>query len=96
MLLCCPRRGEREALSTTQEELMSLPLEKVAEEALSLPEESRAELMARLLRSFDFAGSGPTALSEAWLEEAERRDDEMSKGIDPGIPAEEVFRRLRT
>ncbi len=73
---------------------MSLPLEKVAEEALSLPEESRAELMARLLRSFDRAGTASTAPAATWLDEAERRDEEMSKGTDPGTPAEEVFRRL--
>ena len=73
---------------------MSLPLEEVAEEALNLPEESRAELIARLLRSFDQAGSASAPLAEAWLDEAERRDEEMDKGIDPGIPAEEVFRRL--
>jgi len=57
-------------------------------------EESRAELIARLLRSFDQAGSTAGPLAEAWLDEAERRDEEMDKGIDPGIPAEEVFRRF--
>lgn len=68
--------------------------EKVPEEALSLPEESRADLMVRLLRSFDQAGITAGPLAEAWLDEAERRNEEMDNGIDPGIPAEEVFSRL--
>ncbi|HVF59251.1 MAG TPA: addiction module protein [Thermoanaerobaculia bacterium] len=74
---------------------MSRSLEEVAKEALNLPEESRAELMARLLRSFDQAANAAGPLADAWLDEAERRDDEMERGVDPGIPAEEVFRRLR-
>jgi hypothetical protein len=77
-----------------QECSMSLSLDEVAEEALNLPEESRAELMARLLRSFHDAARSAGPLADAWLDAAERRDDEMDRGIDPGIPAEEVFRRL--
>jgi Putative addiction module component len=44
--------------------------------------------------------TGESALSDeeiarVWAEEAERRDQEMDSGDDPGIPAEEVFRKLR-
>jgi hypothetical protein len=31
---------------------------------------------------------------KAWAEEAERRDEEMTRTSNPGIPADEVFERL--
>ena len=33
-------------------------------------------------------------IARVWAEEAERRDRAMENGEEPGIPAEEVFRRL--
>lgn len=36
------------------------------------------------------------SVAEAWAEEAERRDEEMSRTRDPGIPAEEVFAHIRS
>jgi hypothetical protein len=35
------------------------------------------------------------AIARIWAEEAERRDQAMESGEEPGIPAEEVFGRLR-
>jgi putative addiction module component (TIGR02574 family) len=64
----------------------------IEEAALQLPEESRAELMERLLLSFE-EGTDPEIL-ETWALEAERRDEEMTRTGDPGIPAEEVFERI--
>lgn len=34
--------------------------------------------------------------AQAWAGEAERRDEEMSRTGDPGVPAEEVFTRIRS
>jgi len=62
--------------------------------ALKLPEESRAELMERLLSSFE--ETEDRGIIEAWAIEAEQRDEVMTRIGDPGIPASEVFERLRS
>jgi hypothetical protein len=74
---------------------MSPKLEQIETEILSLPEDDRAKLFGRLLRSFQEAASESDArIARIWAEEAERRDQAMESGEDPGVPAEEVFRRL--
>jgi len=64
--------------------------------ARQLPENARAELLERLLRSFEQDLDLDESVAEAWAEEAERRDEEMSRTGDPGIPAEEVFSRIQS
>lgn len=64
-------------------------------EALKLPEEDRARLFSSLLLSFE-ESSQDAEIAQAWAEEAARRDQTMESGEEPGIPAEEVFRRLRS
>jgi putative addiction module component (TIGR02574 family) len=71
---------------------MLATLEDIEEAALQLPEESRVALLERLVLSFD-EEADPDVL-EAWALEAERRDEEMERTGDPGIPAEEVFERI--
>lgn len=73
---------------------MSRTLEQIADEVLRLPEESRARLMERLLSSFE--EQDDEGIARAWVEEAERRDDEMSSGSEKGLPAQEVFSKLRS
>jgi putative addiction module component (TIGR02574 family) len=72
-----------------------LTLDEIKTEALRLPENDRAQLFSTLLLSF-----GETPEEEehtrAWAEEALRRDQAMDSGEEPGIPAEEVFRELRS
>jgi len=76
---------------------MSRTLEQIEDEVLRLPEKSRAKLMELLLSSFqDQAGSDEEAIGRAWVEEAERRDDEMSGGSEKGLAAQEVFSKLRS
>jgi hypothetical protein len=76
---------------------MSRPLEQIEGEVLRLPEESRAKLMELLLSSFlDPAGSDEEVIASAWVEEAERRDDEMSRGGEKGVATQEVFSKLRS
>jgi len=60
-------------------------------QALTLPDEDRAELAASLIDSLD------TTVDEnveaAWQEEIARRLDEMESGKVKGIPWEEVRRK---
>jgi hypothetical protein len=75
---------------------MARPLEQIEKEVLELPEESRARLVARLLATFRaHPGSDEESIAMAWVDEAERRDDEMSDGGQEGIPAEKVLSKLR-
>jgi putative addiction module component (TIGR02574 family) len=73
---------------------MALTLNEIEAEAMKLSEEDRARLFSSLLLSFE--ESPPDAeIAQAWAEEALRRDQAMESGEEPGIPADEVFRRLR-
>jgi putative addiction module component (TIGR02574 family) len=65
--------------------------EEVAEQALKLGLEERAELAERLLLSLDEAPESD--IERLWLEEAERRLMEFREGKAKGIRAEETFRR---
>jgi len=71
--------------------------EQLEQEALKLPLEERAKLAGRLISSLD--AEDDSILEEewraAWAEEAERRDAELTADPSRGIPAEEVFRRIR-
>ena len=71
---------------------MSLTLEQIHAEALSLPQESRAELVERLMATL--VEIADPEVEQAWLEEAERRRQQLLDGSVQGIPAEEVFARL--
>jgi putative addiction module component (TIGR02574 family) len=72
---------------------MSTQLERLAVELLGLPASSRALLAKKLIESLD---ETETPDSEAlWIEVAKRRAKELEDGVVQGIPAEEVFRKLR-
>ncbi|HVT15194.1 MAG TPA: addiction module protein [Thermoanaerobaculia bacterium] len=76
---------------------MPRTLEQIEDEVLSLPEASRAKLMERLLLSLQGQGTlDEEDTARAWVEEAERRDHEMSSGSEEGLPAEKVFSKLRS
>jgi putative addiction module component (TIGR02574 family) len=62
---------------------------------LRLPEEARARLVESLLFSFEETAQ-ENEIAQVWAEEAARRDQAMESGEEPGIPAEEVFKRLRS
>jgi putative addiction module component (TIGR02574 family) len=74
---------------------MSRTLDQLADEVMELPKDARAQLMERLLLSFSDARESDNEVAQAWVEEAERRSQEMNRSGDPGIPAEEVFQQLR-
>lgn len=68
---------------------MSILLEKIQKDALSLSGQERAFLADRLLSSL-----GDDILTEvdvAWIEEAERRYQEFKGGKRQGVSAQEVF-----
>jgi len=75
---------------------MPMTVEQIEAEALRLPEQARAELLGRLMRSFTDALEMDQEVAEAWAQEAVRRDEEMESGSAAGISAEEVFKELRS
>jgi putative addiction module component (TIGR02574 family) len=75
---------------------MLMTVQQIEAEALKLPEQERAELLGRLMRSFTDALAMDQEVAEAWAQEAARRDEEMESGYTAGIPADEVFEELRS
>ena len=70
---------------------MSPALQHLATEALSLEEESRAELASILLHSLEETSSTDADIERGWLEEADRRDRELASGAVEGHPWEDVL-----
>ncbi|GMV93793.1 MAG: hypothetical protein AMXMBFR82_35710 [Candidatus Hydrogenedentota bacterium] len=75
--------------------MMPMTVKQLEAEALQLPEQARAELLGRLMRSLVDTPSMDRDVLDAWAEEAVRRDEEMDSGSVVGIPADEVFAELR-
>ena len=71
---------------------MSPHTEEVFAEALALSPGERAELMERLLASFEAAER--ERIDALWAEEAEDRIDAYDRGELRAKPASEVFRRI--
>lgn len=71
---------------------MSVVVDKVVDEALSLPVEARVNLVEKLLASLN----PPTQaeIDRLWAEEAERRVSEIDKGKVELVPGEEVFAKI--
>ena len=75
---------------------MAATLDQVVRDALTLSPEQRGELIAELIRDLDAVYSEPQDEVDAyWSKEIARRIDEIDSGKVKGIPAEEVFERLR-
>ena len=75
---------------------MKATLEQVTTEALSLPSKDRAVLTRALIQSFDEApADDPADVEQAWHDEVNRRVEEIKSGRVKGVPAEEVFAKLR-
>jgi putative addiction module component (TIGR02574 family) len=72
-----------------------MTVEQLEAEALQLPEQARAELLGKLMRSLADTPATDRDVLEAWAQEAVRRDEEMDSGSVVGIPAAEVFAELR-
>jgi putative addiction module component (TIGR02574 family) len=75
---------------------MKATLEKVAEEALSLPASDRVALTRILIHALDAdVVEHPADVEAAWQAEVEKRLDEVLSGRVKTIPAAEVFAELR-
>jgi putative addiction module component (TIGR02574 family) len=75
---------------------MAATLDQVVRDALTLSPEQRGELIGQLIRDLDAVYSEPQGDVDAyWDKEIARRLDEIDSGKVKGIPAEEVFERLR-
>jgi uncharacterized protein YidB (DUF937 family) len=72
---------------------MALTVEQLAEQAMTLPSESRARLADLLVESLDVAGLGQ--IEQLWVSEAKRRRDEIRGGKVETIPGAEGLQQVR-
>lgn len=72
---------------------MATTVEQLAEQAMTLPSESRARLADLLLESLEGADLG--GIEQLWITEAKRRRDEVRDGKVETIPGEEGLRQVR-
>ncbi|HET6566769.1 MAG TPA: addiction module protein [Rhodothermales bacterium] len=68
-----------------------MSVQELEAEVLKLPGHERARLAEVLIASLDEEDE----IARAWAEEAERRYEELRSGAVEGIPAQEVFKRIR-
>lgn len=80
-------RAVREAFN------MAVAVERLAQEALALSDQERAELARKLLVSLE--GPPDEGVDAAWDTEIKERVDRIREGTAKGRPAEEVFRDIR-
>ena len=71
---------------------MSANTEKILKEALSLPTRDRAEVLERLLATFQEPPD--PEMDKLWAQEAEDRIDAFDRGELGSVPAEEVFAEI--
>ncbi len=79
----------------TYGEYMSPAIQHLADEALRLEEESRAELASILLQSLDEPSPTDEDIEHGRLVEADRRDRELASGAVEGRPWEGVLAAAR-
>jgi putative addiction module component (TIGR02574 family) len=72
---------------------MPVTPEELAEKAMEMPTESRAQLAELLVESLDPAELA--GIERKWAAEAKRRRDEVRSGAVKSIPADEVAREVR-
>lgn len=70
---------------------MSLPVEDLAAQALSLPPEDRAKLVERLIASFE----PKSPAQAAWLRVANSRRDDVRSGKVAMVPGDDALARVR-
>jgi putative addiction module component (TIGR02574 family) len=73
---------------------MTRPARELESKALRLPRRERARLAQRLISSLD--AEADADVDKLWLQEAERRLDELKSGKVAGIPAQKVIRKARS
>ncbi len=73
-----------------------MTLENLEAEVLLLPKQSQVTLLARMLERLGQSNEIDREVSSIWVEEAEMRDQSMDNDETAGVPAEQVFQRVRT
>jgi putative addiction module component (TIGR02574 family) len=73
--------------------MSQLTVERLTHDALTLPENERAQLVQTLLQSLE--PSIDEGVDEAWDAEISRRVESVHRGTAQGRPAEDVFRDIR-
>lgn len=72
---------------------MTAPLETISDQAPGLPPAERLSLARTLIESVE--GAEDASFEAAWDAEIAERLERFQTGANPGIPAADVFRRLR-
>jgi hypothetical protein len=72
---------------------MTTTVEQLAQQALSLPTESRARLADLFVESLDADNLGP--IDRMWAAEAIRRRDEVRAGRVQTVPGDEALSKVR-
>jgi hypothetical protein len=70
--------------------------ENLEAEVLLLPKQYQVTLLARMLERLGQSNEIDQEVASVWIEEAELRDRAMDDSQVAGIPAEQVFQRIRT
>ncbi len=73
--------------------VMATTVEKLAEQAMNLPTESRARLADLLVESLDASELGH--IDRLWVAEAKRRRDEVRSGRVETVPGDEALQKVR-
>ena len=72
---------------------MHVDFKSLAKEALERPASERAKLARQLLESLDSLSE--IELDQLWLDEAQRRAEQIDRGEAETVPAEDVARKAR-
>jgi Putative addiction module component len=72
-----------------------MTLEQLEAEVLALSKESQVLLLTRLLEHLGTTSEIEPEVAHIWAEEAASRDQKIDNGEVIGVPAEEVFRKIR-
>jgi hypothetical protein len=73
-----------------------MTLENLEAEVLLLPKQSQVTLLARMLERLGQSDEIDREVASVWVEEAKLRDRSMDDSQVSGIPAEQLFQRIRT
>lgn len=72
---------------------MANTVDKLMQQAMTLPSESRARLADLLVESLD--ADEPGRIDRLWATEARRRRDEVRAGLAETVPGDEALRKVR-
>ncbi len=72
---------------------MARKVEEIERDIQALSDDERIHLLRDLVADLD--GNPDQGVEKAWMEEAQRRFQELQQGVVKAVPAEEVFRGAR-